>query len=86
MKNICATHRKNNLPTNPDEDALKLVAKVVMIGDAGVGKSCIVHRIINNAYSEHSATTVGANHHTHILRIGDHVIDMRLWDTAGQER
>ena len=28
-------------------------------GSAGVGKSCLVHRIIHDAFSEHSSTTVG---------------------------
>ena len=50
-----------------------------MVGDAGVGKSCIVHRIINNVFTEHSATTVGANHHTHVLHIDADVVEMRLW-------
>lgn len=87
MTNICAAHRKNTSRSNMSNAGdSRLIAKVVMVGDAGVGKSCIVHRIINNVFTEHSATTVGANHHTHVLHIDADVVEMRLWDTAGQER
>lgn len=71
----------------PSIDVVKpVVAKVVMLGSAGVGKSCIVHRIIHDSFAEHSSTTIGANHHTHMLHISDETVEMRLWDTAGQER
>jgi len=56
--------------------------KMVMIGDAGAGKSCIIHRFIFNMYNEFGNATIGAQFLT--KEINSCKLD--IWDTAGQER
>jgi small GTP-binding protein len=56
--------------------------KTVMIGEAGSGKSCIIHRLIFNSYNEFGNATIGAQFLT--KEIGDYKLE--IWDTAGQER
>ncbi len=56
---------------------------MVVIGDAGVGKSCIIHKYINNYFTESTASTIGAQFA--IKNIGTNV-KLDIWDTAGQER
>lgn len=56
--------------------------KMVMIGDAGAGKSCIIHRFIFNMYNEFGNATIGAQFLT--KEINNCKLD--IWDTAGQER
>ena len=34
--------------------------KIVIIGDSGVGKTCIINRLIKDSYNEQSCSTIGA--------------------------
>jgi small GTP-binding protein len=56
---------------------------MVLIGDAGVGKSCIINQYINNYFLESTTSTIGAQFA--IKTIGDNA-KLDIWDTAGQER
>jgi Ras-related protein Rab-6A len=57
--------------------------KMVMIGDTGVGKSCIISRFIYNTYNEYINTTIGAQF---MCKDVDNKYRIDIWDTAGQER
>lgn len=59
--------------------------KVVLIGDSGVGKSCICNRFINGNFSDVEAT-IGAAFLTQTMRVDDRLVKFQVWDTAGQER
>ena len=43
------------------------VCKVILFGEAGVGKTCIIVRFINNEYYEGSPSTTGANYASKVL-------------------
>ena len=61
--------------------------KVVLLGDAGVGKTSIISRYINNKFSDVIMSTTGATFATKKIEIGpNHKIKFQIWDTAGQER
>ena len=60
--------------------------KLVLLGNAGVGKSCIVLRFVRDEYSEGQETTIGAAFLTKTLFLEDCTVKVELWDTAGQER
>lgn len=60
--------------------------KVVMMGDANVGKTCIVHRLMRSEFLECPHPTISAMTHTVKLPGQDREVSMRIWDTAGQEQ
>ncbi|CAK5078879.1 unnamed protein product [Meloidogyne enterolobii] len=60
--------------------------RVVMCGDASVGKSSIIMRIIKGAFQPNIASTLGVDFHVKSVRVGTQNIAVQLWDTAGQER
>ena len=61
--------------------------KVVLLGDAGVGKSSIVMRYVNNEFYDMQESTIGAAFFTKIHSIdNNNNISLQIWDTAGQER
>ena len=60
--------------------------KVVLIGNSGVGKTCISSRYINEKYSESEGSTVGASYFQKFLEIDGKNIQLDIWDTAGQEK
>mgnify|MGYP003658212234 CR=1 FL=1 len=61
--------------------------KVVLLGDAGTGKSSIMRRLVEDYFNPTEESTIGAAFFTKRFNLpsGDHVT-LQLWDTAGQER
>ncbi|XP_052184515.1 ras-related protein RABF1 [Diospyros lotus] len=68
-------------------DAKNLRAKLVLLGDSGVGKSCIVLRFVRGQFDPISKVTVGASFLTQTIALQDSTtVKFEIWDTAGQER
>ena len=62
--------------------------KVVLIGDSGVGKTCIISRFISNEFEKELDSTDGASYGTkelYLPKLKKKII-LDIWDTAGQER
>ena len=60
--------------------------KVVLLGDSGVGKTCIINRYTEDKFDESSTPTQGVSYSQRILDIDNKNIILDLWDTAGQEK
>jgi len=60
--------------------------KVVTLGAADVGKTCLVDRYLHERFENASRPTVGAAFGAKTVHRGDSVITVGIWDTAGQER
>ncbi len=71
---------------NEGEDAK--TCKVVLLGESGVGKTCIISRFINDTFEEDSITTTGASYVGKNMMFSDYnqVLNFEIWDTAGQEK
>ncbi|CAM0956935.1 unnamed protein product [Alopecurus aequalis] len=75
----------NNENTATDSKNLKV--KLVLLGDSGVGKSCIVLRFVRGQFDPTSKVTVGASFLSQTLALEDSTtVKFEIWDTAGQER
>lgn len=62
------------------------VLKVLLIGDAAVGKSSILLRFVDNTFSENIGSTIGVDFKAKFLNVRDRRVKLTIWDTAGQER
>lgn len=60
--------------------------KIVLLGDAGVGKSSLLSRFITNEFSAEMPPTLGAAFSSKEISIEAHNVKLNIWDTAGQER
>eukprot|EP00922_Rhytidocystis_sp_ex-Travisia-forbesii_P007825 GHVS01011582.1.p1 GENE.GHVS01011582.1~~GHVS01011582.1.p1 ORF type:complete len:216 (-),score=20.50 GHVS01011582.1:659-1306(-) len=60
--------------------------KFIIIGDAGAGKSCLLHQFVENKFKKGSSHTIGVEFGSKIIRVGGKRIKLQIWDTAGQER
>eukprot|EP00300_Choanocystis_sp_HF-7_P037529 c53702_g1_i1.p1 GENE.c53702_g1_i1~~c53702_g1_i1.p1 ORF type:complete len:203 (+),score=39.00 c53702_g1_i1:40-648(+) len=69
-----------------EEAAPDHIFKVLLIGDAGVGKSSILLRFVDNTFSESIGSTIGVDFKAKIMTIQGQRIKLTIWDTAGQER
>lgn len=61
-------------------------AKVILLGEANVGKSSLINRFISNNFSDHSDPTIGATFLSKIVDFDSQSVKLNIWDTAGQER
>lgn len=64
----------------------KVTAKVVLCGDAAVGKTTILQRILHKDVQISPGETMGAGFASVMYPYGNRSIQMNIWDTAGQER
>ena len=60
--------------------------KLVLIGDSGVGKSCLLLRFADFSFQESYISTIGVDFRFRTVDIGDKKVKLQIWDTAGQER
>ena len=62
--------------------------KVVLLGDSGVGKTCIISRYISGTFDANSASTNGASYASKIVKYDkiNKSLSLDIWDTAGQEK
>lgn len=63
----------------------KHLFKFIIIGDSGIGKSCLISRFTNNSFIEEHDMTIGVEFGSKVVDINDCKIKIQLWDTAGQE-
>ncbi|KAF2073646.1 hypothetical protein CYY_005031 [Polysphondylium violaceum] len=62
------------------------IFKYIIIGDMGVGKSCLLHQFTENKFVPDSPHTIGVEFGTRIVDVNNKKIKLQIWDTAGQER
>ena len=60
--------------------------KLLLIGDSGVGKTCLMLRYAQDMFSPTFITTVGIDYKYKFVTIDGKKIRLEIWDTAGQER
>ena len=59
--------------------------KLIVIGDSGVGKSCLTNNAVKNTFEEAYNATVGFEFFTFNVKMCEKVIKLQIWDTCGQE-
>ena len=60
--------------------------KYLVIGNSGVGKSCLLIRFTDDSWSDSYVTTIGVDFKIKTLDINGKSVKLQIWDTAGQER
>jgi Ras-related protein Rab-18 len=74
-----------------DGTALDYVFKVLMIGDAGVGKSSILQQFTDGYFNDNLQSTIGVDFKVKVMTVmgaddKPKRVKVTIWDTAGQER
>ena len=75
--------RLNVSELNPNEELINY--KIILVGDSGVGKTCILMRAVNNKFSENYQATIGFEFLLMYFQVNNIKIKLQIWDTCGQE-
>ena len=60
--------------------------KITLLGNPGVGKTCIISRYIDDTFDENNPSTIGANYSEKLIKKHGKEYELDIWDTAGQEK
>ena len=59
---------------------------MLIIGESGVGKTCLLLRFTDDSFTANHLTTIGIDFKIKIINLNGKLIKLQIWDTAGQER
>jgi len=89
----CANSSKKNHDPKPlsaqgavQQKDYDYMFKIMLFGDSGVGKSSLLLRFTENAFTESFVSTIGVDFKMHSMDTDQGRVKLQLWDTAGQER
>ena len=60
--------------------------KILLIGDLGVGKSCVILRYVEGDFPGNIMSSIGVDFKTKQIDLDDRLIKLQIWDTAGHEK
>jgi small GTP-binding protein len=63
-----------------------LLAKVIIIGDSGVGKTNLLTKFCDGVFKDSYVATIGVDFKLKTINVDETKIKLQIWDTAGQER
>ena len=63
----------------------ELTFKIIIIGDSGVGKSCLAIRALKNIFESLYQPTIGFEFMSSYIKIDGKIIKLQIWDKCGQE-
>ena len=72
-----------NVPT--DFRDYEINFKITVIGNSGVGKTCITNKGVKNIFSHKYQSTIGMEIYSLYVKLDNRIIKLQIWDTCGQE-
>ncbi|MFW9831231.1 MAG: Rab family GTPase [Candidatus Thorarchaeota archaeon] len=67
-------------------DTFDYLFKIVLVGDAEVGKTSLTTRFAYGTFTDGYISTLGVDFIVKSLPINNYIVKLQAWDTAGQER
>ncbi len=86
---MAAESGSTNVPSaiaGPSAASIASKYKVVFLGDAFVGKTCLINKFIYDTFDSNYQVTIGIDFVSKTMYVEDKTVKLQLWDTAGQER
>jgi Ras-related protein Rab-1A len=83
--NMILSKNTGQTPTLSHKPEYDFLFKIKLIGDSGVGKTCLLLRGCENTYTENYISTIGTDFKIKEIKVNDKIAKLQIWDTAGQE-
>ena len=74
------------MSTEPERRKPKILIRFILLGESGVGKTCLVNKYIGNEFTKEYKSTLGADFFTKCIETDNYIISLQIWDTNGLER
>lgn len=74
------------MSTRAPSRSYDMIMKLLLVGDSGVGKSCLLLRFVEDKFNTSFITTIGIDFKIRTIESKGKKIKLQVWDTAGQER
>ena len=68
------------------QQACDYLIKLILIGDSGVGKTCILMRFTDDTFITNYISTIGIDFKIKTIKVDGKLVKLQIWDTAGQDR
>lgn len=68
--------------TSKNNEETIVVAKVIVLGAADVGKTALINRYCCDKFSDYRIPTVGSNFQTKLIELDERKVALQLWDTS----
>jgi len=79
-------HIDKNTYTTIMSNHKRVLLKVIILGDSGVGKTSLMNQWVNKKFTNQYKATIGADFLIKEVMLDNTLVTMQSWDTAGQER
>jgi len=76
---------ERNLFTSEVTMSYAYLFKYIIIGDTGVGKSCLLLQFTDKRFQPVHDLTIGVEFGARMINVEDKLVKLQIWDTAGQE-
>ncbi|WEU40903.1 MAG: GTP-binding protein [Candidatus Odinarchaeum yellowstonii] len=63
--------------------AAGIILKILVVGDEGVGKTCLIKRFTENIFPANSRRTIGVDFSVKKITVGDVSVKLQIWDFGG---
>jgi GTP-binding protein EngB required for normal cell division len=73
---------KDKQSSKTQEQQLKRIFKIIVIGDSNVGKTCLTYRFCGGKFLPRSEATIGVDFREKTVQIEDESIKLQIWDTG----
>ncbi|PSN57756.1 hypothetical protein C0J52_00348 [Blattella germanica] len=97
LPNVPTATTSNTIPTSCSQERnlgdmdskvpTKYILKIILLGDANVGKTSIINRFINQSFMDNYQATIGIDFNTKLVQISRNVAArIHVYDLSGNER
>merc|ERR1711871_481635 len=85
-RGVCSVLRQSTMANSSGKPQYDYLIKLLLIGDSGVGKSCLLCRYSDDEFNNNFITTIGIDFKIRTIELDGQKIKLQIWDPAGQER
>merc|ERR1711871_392042 len=85
-RGVCSVLRQSTMANSSGKPQYDYLIKLLLIGDSGDGKSCLLCRYSEDIFNNKFITTIGIDFKIRTIESDGKKIKLQIWDTAGQER